>query len=670
MTMAMCMCTVAAPLFAVSLFGKNKMLSHAFDAACGTLVAAWVIHALVFLWSNSSAVTAFPAGYFFAILDALRGLPRLWAGSEGSFFLYICLFAVFSLVLRPHSGTRRASALLFCAYLAVLLLFLNPFYAALAPERPLLSPIWMSIHPLLTIAAYAAASLLYCELFDRSRTRTLLITLFFLSGGILTGGIWSYETPGWGGFWNWDMVENSMLVLWLLALAAVHTGGYGSARRRIIYALFLSTLASMILTRSVSAAKLSVHSFSASKAALPLTAILVFAAGAYPALNFFAQRRSPKTQAESASLHSGLTLSAALFCATAMLVFTLNIIPLLSALFASTHVPHRSVYESLAWLFIILISLLAVYDEKLSSAGNLIMLFAALCLTFFIQLVSQLPLKNLIAALSVISALCALCLAPLLNRLQFRFLCKQNQSAAKPVSAQGFTRAARIFFFGTALGLITAFGGGLTQQVKIGASVSTSVFGENLRLADYSGGCIRIRRGIEGDSIPPKILKLHYSEKAAAAPLILHRIIDDIYITPVKYLSADELAGLSFVPRGGEFECGDKVFHLDRVDAAAGTAEFTAQNSAGHTSLLRCTRNSDGVFTCTFDAAQGPAPFELRGIDAAAALVYCAPAIHSPAPGLCIAGVSRHPLILLAWVSGFALSATILTAACAAKGSL
>ena len=43
-----------------------------------------------------------------------------------------------------------------------------------------------------------------------------------LGAGILLGGLWAYEELGWGGYWNWDPVENGSLIPWLLGTAFLH----------------------------------------------------------------------------------------------------------------------------------------------------------------------------------------------------------------------------------------------------------------------------------------------------------------------------------------------------------------------------------------------------------------------------------------------------------------
>ncbi|MCA9171015.1 MAG: cytochrome c biogenesis protein CcsA, partial [Planctomycetales bacterium] len=43
-----------------------------------------------------------------------------------------------------------------------------------------------------------------------------------LGAGILIGGYWAYNELGWGGYWNWDPVENGSLIPWLLGTAYLH----------------------------------------------------------------------------------------------------------------------------------------------------------------------------------------------------------------------------------------------------------------------------------------------------------------------------------------------------------------------------------------------------------------------------------------------------------------
>ena len=37
------------------------------------------------------------------------------------------------------------------------------------------------------------------------------------------GAYWAYETLNFGGYWNWDPVENASFVPWLVLIGAIHT---------------------------------------------------------------------------------------------------------------------------------------------------------------------------------------------------------------------------------------------------------------------------------------------------------------------------------------------------------------------------------------------------------------------------------------------------------------
>ena len=68
----------------------------------------------------------------------------------------------------------------------------------------------------------------------------LLATIGALTAAMTLGAAWSYLEQGWGGYWAWDPVENTSLLVWLAALAALHGGplarpGVGrGARRRAV----------------------------------------------------------------------------------------------------------------------------------------------------------------------------------------------------------------------------------------------------------------------------------------------------------------------------------------------------------------------------------------------------------------------------------------------------
>ncbi|MEM1939334.1 MAG: cytochrome c biogenesis protein CcsA [Acidilobaceae archaeon] len=61
--------------------------------------------------------------------------------------------------------------------------------------------------------------------------------LGLLSLALIFGGLWSYETLGWGGYWAWDPVEVIQLIPWLLITASMHS----FALSHKLYGLFIAS---------------------------------------------------------------------------------------------------------------------------------------------------------------------------------------------------------------------------------------------------------------------------------------------------------------------------------------------------------------------------------------------------------------------------------------------
>ncbi|MFB0907060.1 MAG: cytochrome c biogenesis protein CcsA, partial [Spirosomataceae bacterium] len=145
--------------------------------------------------------------------------------------------------------------------------------------NPLLQNYWMVIHPptlflgfSLTFVpfAFAMAGLWkkkYTEWVKPALPWTLLATVV-LGTGIMMGAIWAYETLNFGGYWNWDPVENAVYVPWLVLVASFHTmllaKKSSSALKYsliLVVAQFILILYSTFLTRSGILGNASVHSF-------------------------------------------------------------------------------------------------------------------------------------------------------------------------------------------------------------------------------------------------------------------------------------------------------------------------------------------------------------------------------------------------------------------------
>ena len=160
--------------------------------------------------------------------------------------------------------------------------------------------------------------------------------------GILVGGYWAYEELGWGGYWNWDPVENGSLIPWLTATALIHAamayrqrGGLKRTTLLLAVATFAACNFAAFLTRSGIFSSL--HAFSQSPIGwMFLLLIVVLLAGAAVLLVRRRVAMSPRTplsglwakeSVATASVFVLILLAAAVFLGTVSLPRVASILP-------------------------------------------------------------------------------------------------------------------------------------------------------------------------------------------------------------------------------------------------------------------------------------------------------------------------------------------------------
>lgn len=258
--------------------------------------------------------------YYYAWDHSSNDLPThymiscFWEGQEGSFLLWIFWHVILGVILIRVNKTWEAplmavfslvQAFLASMIIGVALPYLNiklgssPFilFKEQMPDLPvfatnpdyvptdgsglnaLLQNYWMVIHPptlflgfALTLVpfAYCIAGLWvkrYKE-WIRPALPWALLAALILGTGILMGAYWAYETLNFGGYWNWDPVENAVYVPWLVLVGAIHTMiSFKSSEKALkstvvlVIATFILILYSTFLTRSGVLGDSSVHSF-------------------------------------------------------------------------------------------------------------------------------------------------------------------------------------------------------------------------------------------------------------------------------------------------------------------------------------------------------------------------------------------------------------------------
>lgn len=255
--------------------------------------------------------------YHYAYSHSSRALPfyyqisAFWEGQEGSFLLWIFWHALLGVILVATNKFWEAPIMsIFSAVQAFLVSMIlgvvifnvklgsSPFILLrdamdapifkinpdFVPEdgsglNPLLQNYWMVIHPptlflgfatTLVPFAYAIAGLWIGRVREwvRPALPWSLVAAVVLGLGILMGAYWAYETLNFGGYWNWDPVENAIYVPWLILVAAIHTmitfrKSNTALKAAIILSVttFVLVLYSTFLTRSGILGDSSVHSF-------------------------------------------------------------------------------------------------------------------------------------------------------------------------------------------------------------------------------------------------------------------------------------------------------------------------------------------------------------------------------------------------------------------------
>ncbi len=264
--------------------------------------------------------------------DLKYKIAGVWSGQQGSFLLWACCSALFGLLALKGTGVyKRWYTLVFAVFLGSLcgiLAYETPFHPIHEVMRdgkifvpptgqgmtPSLQNYWVVIHPptiflgfgaLAVLFAYSIAGMLSGNLKDwvaYVRPWSML-ALTLLGIGLVMGGLWAYETLGWGGFWMWDPVENTSFVPWIFLAAFVHgmivqtnKGRWHGANLWFAALPFLTFCYGTFLTRSGYLTKVSVHSFAEmDKSALKiLIAFLVVAIGSFIGTYLWKGRKAAK----------------------------------------------------------------------------------------------------------------------------------------------------------------------------------------------------------------------------------------------------------------------------------------------------------------------------------------------------------------------------------------
>jgi len=255
--------------------------------------------------------------YFYAYSHSSKALPvhymisSFWEGQEGAFILWIFWNVVLGIILihtnKFWEGPVMVVFALVQAFLVSMILGVvigdlklgsSPFILLrdiseapifqINPDfipqdgtglNPLLQNIWMVIHPPTLFLGYASTLVPFAFLMGglamkrysewvRPALPWAIFSAMILGMGIIMGAYWAYVTLNFGGYWNWDPVENAVYVPWLIMVASIHTMiTYKKSSTALktsivlVIASFILVLYATFLVRSGVLGDSSVHSF-------------------------------------------------------------------------------------------------------------------------------------------------------------------------------------------------------------------------------------------------------------------------------------------------------------------------------------------------------------------------------------------------------------------------
>lgn len=253
-----------------------------------------------YAWSHSSLTL--PVYYM---------ISSFWEGQEGSFLLWIFWHVLLGLILIGTQKKWEASVMavfaMVQAFLTSMILGVvigdlkigsSPFILlrdaleapvfAMNPDfvpedgtglNPLLQNYWMVIHPPTMFLGFAATLVpfafciagLWTKKYAEWVKPALPWALFaaaIIGIANVMGAYWAYETLNFGGYWNWDPVENAIYIPWLILVGGIHTmiifkNNHTALKTSIILIIstFILVLYATFLTRSGILGNTSVHSF-------------------------------------------------------------------------------------------------------------------------------------------------------------------------------------------------------------------------------------------------------------------------------------------------------------------------------------------------------------------------------------------------------------------------
>jgi cytochrome c-type biogenesis protein CcmF len=275
---------------------QERWMAATYPAVAGQFVLlALAFGCLVWSFVHNDFSVKLVAGHSNTALPVYFRVAASWGNHEGSLLLWVFVLSIWTLAVAgmskslPRPFVARVLGVLGVISVGFLLFSLatsNPF-ERLQPGlpdgvdlNPVLQDFALTIHPPMLYVGYVGFSVAFAfacaamlegkldQTWARWTRPWTSVAWMFLTVGIALGSWWAYYELGWGGWWAWDPVENSILMPWLLGTALIHSlavtdkrGLFKSWTLLLAILAFSFCLLATFMVRS--GVLVSVHSFAA-----------------------------------------------------------------------------------------------------------------------------------------------------------------------------------------------------------------------------------------------------------------------------------------------------------------------------------------------------------------------------------------------------------------------
>jgi cytochrome c-type biogenesis protein CcmF len=504
-------------------------------------------------------------------------ISTFWAGQEGTFLLWASLGSIYGMVIIRNRTQDESLVMSFMllvqAFIMLILVKRNPFAfvweinpAAFKPGmipvdgnglNPLLQDPWMTIHPPILFAGYSSTMILFAfamaALVKRNYNNWIknvypyaLFVGLTLGMGIILGGYWAYTTLGWGGYWAWDPVENSSFIPWIVSLGLIHgivvqkrQGGLKKTNIALALTTFILVLYGSFLTRSGILTDFSVHSFGESELSVYLLGFVLFFL--FMGLLFFLFRanefKGEKVQTGIFTRETFLLFGIIVFLVLATFTFTGTSSPLITSIFGEASNVSIDYYNTIAGpigiIMALLIAIAPVLRWRKESGDKIKGLWLHTSL-------------SLIAGIIIFIAGVREMIPLLIGITAFFVIFINGEIVIQMIRKKKFSFGGYLAHVGIGLmmfGIITSSVYDKSTKITLPIDTDVNIMGYDLR---YDGrypspdGKDKVKIAVDNSITFAKFYWSDYSRAYMVAPSVMNMIFEDLYISPIQIIPADE----------------------------------------------------------------------------------------------------------------------------------